>query len=790
MFKSYFKTAIQFLRKNKLFTITNTVGLSIALAVSFLIVLFVVNELSYDHCHKNRARVFRVINYYTEFNSTMAGTPYILASTLKEDFPQVEKATQSKNLRGFKLKYKDEYIDIWNAVATGSEIFDIFTLPLVGNQSNQHLLDDQKSIVLSRELAEKVFPGQDPVGKEIEGLINNEQYFFAVKGVFEDIPENSTFKAQCFVNSKWTLGPIDKIYNSTNAGSNWTYNFWRTWLLLAKADQADELNKQFRAFEVKHISEKPTNNYSLQNLSDVYLGSDDVMNTGISGNLKNIKLFSLIALIIVLIAAMNYVLLSTAVSTIRIKEIGIRKANGASSRSIKNQLFSESVLLSFFALPLAFMMALLAIPYAGKLFQTHLHIIHSNIIVYVLVFLAITLFIGLASGGYTAGYLSRLKVISILKNNARSGKKKPFFRSFLIVAELIIFCSFISSTLVIRSQYKFFLNHDPGYYTKNTLLIDLGRDFNGYSSYLNNIKSNPNVMMAAGVMEGLPMQGSMSAMVPNFQDKNTKVKVEGMAVDYNFLKTMGITVLEGRDFSEDYGSDLKKSVILNETAVKQLGITDPVGKMLEGQTIIGVVKDFNLHSLQSDIPPLSINMTDKYIQQIAVHYRPGTLNSLLPMLKTEWEKIISDRPFQYSTIEDINKTLYSSEKNLSSIVSFSALFSLLISMLGLFGLTLFIARSRTKEIGIRKVLGSSERSIVYSFLQKNLLAVILAALFSVPATYYFMTQWLNSYAYRVNINGWFFIISFVTATVVVIITVSIHSLKASRTNPVEALRYE
>ena len=321
-------------------------------------------------------------------------------------------------------------------------------------------------------------------------------------------------------------------------------------------------------------------------------------------------------------------------------------------------------------------------------------------------------------------------------------------------------------------------------------MIDLGRDFKGYSSYINSIKTNPNVIMAGGVMDELPMQGSMSSMYPHFVDKTLKVKVEGMAVDYNFIKTMGIKILEGREFSQDFGSDLKQSSMLNETAIKQLGITDPVGKQLYGSTIIGIVKDFNLHSIHSDIPPLSIHMTDTYIMQVAVHYKTGTLKAILPMLEAEWKKAAPDRPFRFTTIEDLIRNIYSSERNLSTIVSIFALFTLLIAALGLFGLSLFISRSRTKEIGIRKAFGSSAWSVVISFLKNNLVLVIVATLLSVPVTLYIMTKWLSNFAFKAPIRWWVFVISFFVAAVVVLSTVYIHSYKASQINPIKALRYE
>jgi putative ABC transport system permease protein len=321
-------------------------------------------------------------------------------------------------------------------------------------------------------------------------------------------------------------------------------------------------------------------------------------------------------------------------------------------------------------------------------------------------------------------------------------------------------------------------------------MIELGRDFKGYSTYINSIKSNPNVIDAAGTLWSLPAKNHSIDVIAHFQDKNVKVQIERMYIDYNFLKTMGIPVIKGREFSLEFGSDLTQSVILNEAAVKQLGIIDPIGKMVGAQTIIGVVNDFNFHSIHSSIPPVIISITDKNIQQVAIHYKPGTLDDILLMAEAEWKKEAPDRPFRYTTIEDIIKDIYSSEKNLSTIVFIFTLFTLLIAAFGLFGLTLFIARSRTKEIGIKKVYGSSVHRIVYSFMLNNFILVLLAALLSVPVTIHFMTKWLNNFAFKTSINLWLFMISFAIAAIVVLLTVFIHSYKASHINPTEALRNE
>jgi putative ABC transport system permease protein len=791
MIRHYLKTAFRFLKRNKLYTIINALGLSISLAVSFIILLFVINEFSYNHCHKKRKQVHRVVNYYKEFKQSMAGTPYVLAKTMKEEFPQVERAINLRNVRGFKLKLKDEYINVRRPLATNSDVFDIFTIPISGSLLNEDPLQEPNSIVISRKLADMFFPDEDPVGKEIEGLINSSEEIFVVSGVFEDLPRNSTFQADCFLNERWTFGPLNQTFGVSDIETGWTWDFWNTWILLSEDAEAADIDTQFEDFEKKHIYEDPHVHYSLQNLSDVYLRSTDIANAGMTGDIKNIRLFSTVAFLIVLIAAINYIILSIAVSTGRAKEIGIRKTAGASVARIRNQVLSESVLLSLLVLPAALLFMWLAKPAAEKLFQTSLEVIRANVLIYISFYLLLTVTIGLASGLYASSYLSRLKVLDVLKQKMSFGRKRKIFRSSLIVLQLVIFCSFVSGTLIIRSQYQYALGKDPGYHNHDILQIDLGRGFGSYDAFLNGIRSIPEVRMAAGAMDGLPMQGSMASMEPHFQNEEVKVKLEGFAVDYGFLETLGMIILEGRSFSTDYGSDLNRAGILNETAVRELGIEDPIGQFLQDSTVVvGVVKDFNLHSIHSKIPPLVINMTDKYLHHILVYYQSGTLSELIPKLEAEWLKVEPDRPFASTTIEELFIDAYSSEKNLGTILSIAALFALLIAAFGLLGLTLFVARSRTHEIGIKKVFGSSEGAIVYSFLRSNFIMVLFAEMLSIPVTIYFMGKWLNNFPYRVGIAWWVFVIAFLIAALVVLLTVSIHAIKASRINPVDAIRYE
>jgi putative ABC transport system permease protein len=788
MFKSYLTSTLRFLYRNKLFAGINIIGLSMALAASFIILLFVINELSYNTCFKNRKQIYRVLNYYTQISESSASTPYVLTKSLKDEFSQVKQVAPTSNIQGFSIKLNEEFIPVTNVIATNSDIFKIFNFSLIGQQEN--ILEAPNSIVLSESQAQKFFPGKDPFGKELIARINEKEEVLVVKGVFEDIPLNSTFKAECFVNAKWRLDKLNSKSGGKNAETDWKSSYWTTWFLLDEKADTSSFNLQFRALEKKVWGDNDKNDFYLQNLSDAYFSPTDFEGNGIRGNMKNIRIFSAITLLIILVAAFNYIILSTAVSTGRAKEIGIRKTNGASVQSIRNQMLNESVVLALVVFPIALFLAWQGKPFAEELFQTKLHIIKSNMVIYVIVYVVLTLFIGLASGLYSSSFLSKLNVIRVLNNSTQTGKRKSLVRSTLIVAQMVIFCSFVSSTLIIQSQYNYALNKNPGFDNKNILFVNMDRSNHHSNTFMNNIRAFSDVISVGGTTKALPATSSMPYNIENIQDKSKQVKCELLGVDYDFLQTMGMELVKGRSFSREIKSDIEYSFILNESAVKALGMDDPIGKKVSDGMVIGVVKDFNLFSIRDEIPPLILMASDKYVSEVAVRYKTGSLGNLLPLLKTEWGKIVPDQPFIYKTFEELNKEIYSEEKNLSIIVTICALFSLIIALLGLFGVTLFTTKTRTKEIGIKKVLGSSGKTIIYSFLMENFIPVIIAFMLSVPITWYFMNKWLTNFSYKTNISFWYFAVAFVAAILVVSLTIIINSWKVSRINPVVALRYE
>ena len=789
MFKNYLTTAIRFLNRNKAFAGINILGLSLALAVSFTSLLFVINEMSYNSSFKNGKQIYRVLNHNFQLNLTSDNTPYVLSKSMKDDFPLVSHIAPIKRMGEFGLELNEELIPLSHTISTTSEIFKVFGLQVSGQQNG--ILDEPNSIVLSHEQAQKFFPDENPIGKEVVAQLGEKVALFVVKGVFDDIPVNSTLHADCFISARWALETLDQQFDDKTSETNWRRSSWQTWVLLSKDADVTSMDLQFRELEKKVFGSNDRSEYAIQSLSDVYLGSQDIYSDLQKGNMKNIRLFLTIAILIIIVASFNYIILSTAVSTNRAKEIGIRKTNGADIQAIRKQLLYESVILAISVLPIVLFLTWLGRPMVEDLFQTELLLIKANLAFYILIYLALTVAIGLVSGLYTASFLSKQNVIRILNNNIQAGKGKSRVRFALIVVQLVIFCVFVSSTIIIRSQYYYVLNEDPGYYNKDVLFVDM-EGIQNSTTFINNVKAYPNVMSAGGSVNALPMQSSWPYSIPHPHDESKKVNIEMLAVDFDFIETMGLQVLEGRGFSRKFGSDKGNACILNEKAVEALELNEAVGQQIgiDSATVIGVVKDFNLHSFHKEIPPSYIVAADHFAYQVAIHYETGSLNTLLPQLKDEWNKIAPDQTFNYRMIDELTKEIYAEERNLSIIMSICAMFSLIIASLGLFGLTLFVVKSQTKAIGIKRVFGSSEKSIVLSYVSSNIVIVVLATILSIPPTIIYMNRWLNNYPFRTNIDWWVFAFAFIIAAGMVLLAVLFNSIKASRINPVEALRYE
>lgn len=789
MIRNYIASAIRYLKKNKLYLTINTIGLSVALSASFLILLYVINELSFDNCHKNRDRVFRVINSYGDINSFVSTTPYNLARALKDDFPQVEKITRTMQIPVTIEAVGGNILE--TALSSGSDLFAMFTFKMISGDSKNGDFDNTNSLVISDRLAKRIFGKIDVFGENIKLSINDEDHLFTVAGVYKAFPENSSLQTDCIICGNWSVDYVKKKHNTTDSDMSSVGDLWMTWLMTANGADINSLNKQVKSFSFQGPAGRSKNIFVLQPLSDVYLRSENVLNSGLRGSLNSIRIFSSLALLIILVAAINYIMLSSALSAGRSGEIAIRKAYGAAVTKIRAQFLYESFFLISLILPLAIVFTYFCLPFAEKIFQVHLYFIKANIGIYILSLIILVILIAVFSGFYTSFYLSQMGVLDIINHKNFAGRRNRIIHSVLVVIQLFIFCLCMAAALTIRSQYKYEINKETGFNTRDIVVIDLGADFKNYKAFVDVLKTVPDVISVAGTNVSLPLSQSKVAFgIPNFQNKDISVNVEILNVDFDFIKTMGMKITSGRDFSRDFTSDLGQATILNETAVKALGISDPLGKEIFGQKIIGVVKDFNLFSIHSDISPLAMSIFGQTKRHVIVHFTEGQLPEVIGRVSKEYENFSGGRQMQYTTIESIIEGLYSKEKNLTVVVSVFAFLALLIVAFGLSGLTLYLTRARTREIGIRKVNGSSGMEIIFSFLWENIRLAIIAFVVSVPVTYYIMGRWLEKFRINNGIDWSVVLISGICAIIIVLLSVLYHCIRASRINPVEALRSE
>lgn len=783
---NYILSSLRFLKRNKLFATINMLGLSIALSVSFIILLYVVNEYSYNASNNNKDKIVQLLFHDLIFNSTNAKTPYVLANHLNQDLPQIDKVARSCTVNDFKIFIQGDYVNVRRTVGSDSNIFSVFDLTLTGQESS--VLQGMDAIVLSKEYANMLFPGENPIGKMVQAKIYGKAASFIIKAVFDDIPINSTFKADCFVNEKWVLDDINKRNGKDDAFSSWHSTYWDTWLLLSEDYEDESLDQLLdRVVTMAFVGDKWFK-LSAQPFSDLYLRSAAKYGNGVQGNLEHIQLFSAIGLLIVIVATFNYIILSTAVSVRRLKEIGIRKACGSSVFRIRFELLFESLFLSLMVLPFALLFTSVGMPFAERLFKTELIIISSNIPIYIFTYFLLTMIVGLLSGLYTSSYLARLNVVNVFVSKMTFNGGKSKVKSVLLVFQLGAFCMLLSAAMIVYKQYEYAINKDLGFRNDNILQIDLGHNFKNYSAFIKAVSSFPETISIGGSMGSLPFLGGASWLTNHFSN-NTQVTVESFVVDYGFIETMGFDVLEGRSFNREQIGD-NNTIVINETAARKLGIEHPIGKVIDGYTIIGVVKDFTLHTIYSKIPPMGLFVREKSCSHLAIRYVPGHLKALLSAVKTKWEELAPGNVLKYELIEDRIRHTYSKEKELGEVFAVAAFLAMFIATMGLWGLSMFVSETHTKETGIRKLHGGSTMAIVQPLLRKYFMMLFVAICLATPVTIFGMQKWLSKFSDAIEIDWWIFILTFMFASLIILLTIIYYAYKVYQRNPIEALRYE
>ena len=646
-------------------------------------------------------------------------------------------------------------------------------------------------------MAKRYFDDKDPIGKFLEIKYEGSVLFLKVTGIIQNISKYSTFRAEMFTNISWFLDDLKSNFAEEDGSYLWNYEFNTTYFLLKENSKIEALQNKMPDFENRYSTKEKPYKFSFQKITDIYLHSEDLnLNFSPRGDYKSVRLFSIIAILILFIAGINYIILSTARAARRTKEIGMRKVFGANKGMLVRQVLFESVLVTFIALPLAVLLVKIFLPNVNKLFGKELIFTFAESGSYIIGFTLITLFIGLLSGIYLSIYLARLQPISILRNKIAMCSHRNYFRKSMVVIQLIIFIVLNLTTAIVFLQLRYVYSKDLGFNKENILIINCYGIGQQYISFKNEIKTNTNIINVCGAMHLPPYNGLTYFECPKADNANQKVKVEGISADADFIKTFQIKIINGDDFPTNYNYkehlDSDILLLINETTVKELDIKNPINyEIMPHSRIIGVVKDFNFHSIHSKIPPIQIFTLPKigFVHQIAVRIKPENKVETIKYLEKKWKEFSKD-PFDYYFIDDMLDEMFKKEIKQGKIMRIFSFFAIFIAMMGLFGLSLFTSQQRTREIGIRKVHGASIGDIMRLLSREYIILVLIANIIAAPIAYYFMSKWLQNFAYHTNIAWWLFGLVLLLSLVIVLLTVSWQAYRAARTNPVETLKYE
>ena len=790
MFQHYFKISSRNLLRQKLYSFLNIGGLAVGLTCFLLIFLFVQHEFSYDNYYENSDNIYRIVqrqrgNLYlgSEF---YAVTPSPLAKVLKEEYPEVAEATAIQDLMGL-LSVEEDYFEEYGIWAD-KHFFDVFpTSFLEGDPATA--FDHTNSIILTQTLAEKIFGNKDPMG---EAIIFNNRDAYLVTGIIPDIPQNVSLKFGYILN-------IDQ--NKDYLRQTWMNNSYYTFFTLSPQADVEALQEKMPALVKKYrVFDDPypfEDEYFIYSLSEMHLQSHINFDIGLKGDTKYIYLFSAIAFIVLLLACINYINLAVARSIKRVREVGMRKVIGAHRIQLIEQFLGEAILIAFLAVLLAVGLTHLLLPLFGHLVERPIVLNYLDEIWLIPGLLLLIFIVGLISGSYPAFFMSALKPVNVLKGKVEKRMLGAGIQHMLIVGQYAVAMVLIASSLLIFQQLRYIQNKDLGY-EKDYIITVRIRD-NVLREKQETIKetwqSNPQIV-SVSVSNHLPTYIRSSTIINDEEggSPDDDLAIYQTRIDENYIDVYGMELMAGRNFSKDFSSDAKSGFILNETAAKALGWTpeEAIGKEFsyDGRaTVIGVVKDFHMHSMHLEIQPLMMSRNTEFMNYFSVKVHPENLSETIAYLENSLKEF-SPYPCEYQFIDESFDQMYKADVRMGETFGFFTLIAILIASLGLFGLAAFSAEQRTKEMGIRKVLGASVQQITGILVQKFLILVAIAFLVAIPIAWYVMSTWLQNFAYSVEIEGWIFVLTFVLALLIATLTLSYQAIKTALINPINSLRVE
>jgi len=806
MFRNLIIHSIRSFKRQRAYIIINILGLSIGIACSLLIALYVINEASFDQFNVKKDRIFRTIlnGKIGGQEVTTSSSPAIMGPTMVKEFPEIEDFLRMNGRGPTVIEYNKQTFTEDHIIEADSSFFNFFSIPVLKGDA-KNLLNAPRKVVLSESTAKKIFGSENPIDKQIK--IGTDTLLYIVTGVMADIPQNSHFEANAL--SSFMTNPRSKE-------PNWMNNSFSTYFLLKPNTSYKTVDAKYPELLQKYVGpeiQKYTgislndfiakgNKYRffLQNLSDIHLDTSIQQDFKASVDPKYLKIFGSIAILIVLIAAINFMNLSTAQASRRAKEVGIKKVAGSTRGMLVAQFLSESFMLSFIALIVSILFIKLSLPYFNNLLGANLTLSLFSPWFTIPSLILFSLFVGFLAGSYPALFLSSFNPYEVLKGGVKNSTQNGRLRRVLVVFQFAVSILLIVGTMIMYRQIKYMLNKDLGFKKEQLIVINraeaLGKKMKSFKETVKNIPGVINI--------------TSSTAIPGRTNNNNGYLIEGRKdetflmttswVDYDFLETYGMTLVSGRSFKESFSSD-KDACVINESALKEFKITDiDKTRFMEPRDsgkvnylpVIGVVKNFNFESLRNPIGPYILKFQNDYMLwgYITVRLSGQNYSKTISAIEEKWKEFVSNNPLQYYFLDADFELMYKQEKQNAQMAVIFSILAIFIAALGLFGLTSFTVEQRTKEIGVRKAMGSSVAGIYIVISREVIILVSVSALIAWPIVYYWAGKWLQNFYYKINLGFFTLVIGLAIAMGIAVLTISYRILRAARVNPAQSLKYE
>jgi putative ABC transport system permease protein len=807
MYKNYFKIAWRNLIKKKAFSFINIFGLAVSITCCLLICAYVYNQLSYDTYPKDAQQIYRVELHLTD-NGAITVFPHVdvaVAKGIKDVFPEVKAATRLVSQPNIFVRYNNKQFKEDKIALVDSNFLQIFSIPFIEGDAKTALVQPN-SLVISKAFAKKYFGDENALGKSLQ-LSGNSDGLFKVTGVIDKIPDNSHFHFDAFIT---TSG------NQYAFGKTWSNVGWFTYLLLNKNADIPKLESKFKQLVAEHVvpemqhdmgislaqAQKSVNTFvfKLQPLTKIHLYSHTKYELEPGGDIQYVYIFGALAFFILLLACVNFTNLATASAGRRSREVGIRKVLGSLKNQLVFQFLTESVLMAFCSLIIALLFIYLLLPWFNNISGETIYFRFFFKPVIIFLMIAFAILTGMIAGIYPAFFLSSFQTIKVLKGNGTEGKAKSYVRNALVVFQFAVSIILMIATIVVYQQLHFMQNKKLGYDKEQVAIIKdsylLEKNQTAFKQQLLQDSRISNVSIARGIPADMNMDGTQIYPQEKKDNENrSEIHTNIYHVDKDYIPVMGIAIKSGRNFSADFPTD-SFATIINQSAAKALGWND---ESAIGQTVVrsgnkafkvvGVVKDFQYASAKEEIAPLMMLM-DNRGNAILVKVKTADIKNLLADIKMKWNSFSPGGPLSYTFLDESFNNLYKAEESTGKIFTAFALIAILIASVGLLGLIAYTAERRTKEIGVRKVLGSSIHGVVFLLTKDFVKLIFISTLIAVPLAWWTMHQWLQDFAYRIQISWWIFIAAVLSALVIALITISFQAIKAAIANPVKSLRTE